>query len=313
MQGKNNPVVSIIVPIYNTAMYLPKCIESILNQTFVDFELLLIDDGSTDNSANICRYYATKDSRVLLFQKDNGGQGSARNFGLDCCKGDYICFVDSDDRIDSFYLQKLYTHCTLYGAAMCNLSQFDKDYFKSKEVFMSNLLVDNIGGQLWRFMFHKSLWDSVRIPESRYAEDAMILYKVLNKADTIEFINEDLYLYNFSNENSSSNSKKNHLKNAVDRSIMFFERLKWIKEYGYLGCEDTILRKAVGFAVGAIGCYKKYDYITEDIVWLCEMLSDNFLEIMKNSEISLGRKVAVILIRVSPEMYYGVRGIWKRR
>lgn len=306
------PQISIIVPVYNSEDLLADCVNSILKQTFKDFELILIDDGSKDSSLNICKAFAKEDSRIIVLHKENGGQGSARNLGLDHCRGEYICFVDSDDRIDLFYLEKLFKKCTVSGAAICNLDQFDTDYFKSKEEFMRNLLVDNIGSQLWRVMFHRSLWDNIRIPESRYAEDAMVLHKVLNKAVTIEFINEKLYLYNYSNENSSSNNQKNKLKNAMDRALMFFERLKWIKVNGYVECEDIILCKAIGFSVGAIGCYKNYDYNSEDISLICRLINDNFLNIMKNRQISIARKVAVILIKISPEIYYGVRGIWKR-
>ena len=91
--------VSVIVPVYNTEQYLPRCIDSILNQSFTDFELLLIDDGSTDGSGKICDEYAKKDSRIRVFHKENGGVSSARNVGLDKANGEWICFVDSDDEL----------------------------------------------------------------------------------------------------------------------------------------------------------------------------------------------------------------------
>ena len=91
------PKISVIVPVYNTEKYLHRCIDSILDQTFTDFELLLIDDGSTDSSGTICDEYAAKDSRVRVFHKENGGVSSARNMGLDNAYGEWITFVDSDD------------------------------------------------------------------------------------------------------------------------------------------------------------------------------------------------------------------------
>ena len=221
--------------------------------------------------------------------------------------------MDSDDTVNSTYLKELLTHCTEGGAAMCNLQQFNKSFFEARDVFIRNLLIDNIGGQLWRFMFHKSLWENIRMPESRYAEDAMVIHKVLNKSNIIEFIDEELYLYNSTNENSSSNNKKNLLKNSLDRSIMFFERLKWANEQGYFECEETILCKATGFAIGAIGCYKAYDYKIEDIDLICNNLNKYFSKIMKNKQISFSRKIALIIIKISPDLYYGVRGLWKRK
>lgn len=100
-----NPKISVIVPVYNTEKYLHRCIDSILAQTFTDFELLLIDDGSKDNSGTICDEYAAKDSRVRVFHKENGGVSSARNLGLDNAKGEWISFVDSDDYTDSYFLE----------------------------------------------------------------------------------------------------------------------------------------------------------------------------------------------------------------
>lgn len=95
----NKPCVSVIIPVYNVEQFLPNCIESVLNQSFIDFEMLLIDDGSTDGSGVICDMYAEKDSRVHVFHKENGGVSSARNLGLNEAKGEWICFVDSDDEL----------------------------------------------------------------------------------------------------------------------------------------------------------------------------------------------------------------------
>ena len=98
------PKISVIVPVYNTEKYLHRCVDSILAQTFTDFELLLIDDGSTDSSGAICDEYAQKDSRVRVFHKENGGASSARNLGLDNATGEWITFCDSDDFVYSYWL-----------------------------------------------------------------------------------------------------------------------------------------------------------------------------------------------------------------
>ena len=99
-----NPKISIIVPVYNAEQYLRRCIDSILNQSFTDFELILIDDGSKDKSSDICDEYAAKDSRVRIFHKENGGVSSARNVGLDNSCGEWVAFVDADDEIEDGYL-----------------------------------------------------------------------------------------------------------------------------------------------------------------------------------------------------------------
>lgn len=98
-ESNMNPLISIIVPIYNAESTLNRCIDSIINQSFDDWELLLIDDGSKDQSGKICDEYATKDSRIKVFHKENGGVSSARNLGLDNALGKWITFIDSDDKI----------------------------------------------------------------------------------------------------------------------------------------------------------------------------------------------------------------------
>ena len=105
-------MISLIIPIYNTGKYLEKCLESIRNQTYEDFEVIMIDDGSTDNSALICKKYEKQDSRFKYFFKENGGSGSARNCGLKNAKGDYIAFIDSDDYVETDYLEDLSKHCS---------------------------------------------------------------------------------------------------------------------------------------------------------------------------------------------------------
>lgn len=107
MNLKKKPVISVIVPVYNSEKYLPDCLESILGQTFGDFELLLIDDGSQDNSGSICDKYASRDSRVHVFHRDNGGVSSARNFGLENARGEWIAFIDSDDFIVNDTFEKI--------------------------------------------------------------------------------------------------------------------------------------------------------------------------------------------------------------
>lgn len=102
-----NPIISIIVPVYNGDKYLSRCVDSILNQTFQDWELLLVDDGSTDKSGEICDEYAIKDKRIKAFHKKNGGVSSARNYGIKHIEGEWIMFCDADDELMAFCLKKL--------------------------------------------------------------------------------------------------------------------------------------------------------------------------------------------------------------
>lgn len=105
-------MISVIIPIYNTEKFLSKCLNSVKNQTFKDFEVIMVDDGSTDNSADICQRFEKEDSRFMYYYKENGGSGSARNMGLDKAQGDYIAFVDSDDFVEPDYLETLENQCS---------------------------------------------------------------------------------------------------------------------------------------------------------------------------------------------------------
>lgn len=126
-----NPKISVIVPVYNVEKYLRRCIDSILSQTFSDFELLLIDDGSKDKSGDICDEYAAKDARIRVFHKDNGGVSSARNLGLVKANGEFIFFVDSDDYLDNTHLEN-----------------YSKDIDNFDLIFQGYKLVDETTGKI---------------------------------------------------------------------------------------------------------------------------------------------------------------------
>jgi len=130
-----SPQVSIIVPIYNTGQYVGECIDSIINQSFHDWELLLIDDGSTDGSAHICKGFACRDNRIRYYHKSNGGVSSARNFGIDKATGNYIMFVDSDDVCQDNLLEKLYNEVSDgFDLSACQIASFREQTYDCKGV-----------------------------------------------------------------------------------------------------------------------------------------------------------------------------------
>ena len=217
-----NELISIIVPIYNVENYLRQCLDSILNQTYQNFECLLINDGSPDNSADICREYAVKDSRFKYFEKGNGGVSSARNLGIEHSKGEYITFIDSDDWVDSDYLEVLYTTLLEEGAdiAVSTYKKFNiKDncfYFHifqrgyDKKTFTGQELIDNL--QVLSSFDHSysSTWGklvkSVRVETIRFneettlGEDMEFWYKLFLISDKVVYINKDAYIYRTSDD-----------------------------------------------------------------------------------------------------------------
>lgn len=151
-----NPAISVIVPVYNTEKYLDECILSILNQSFTDFELLLIDDGSTDRSGAICDAYASQDERVRVFHKKNGGVTSARKLGVEKSESELICFVDSDDMLLEGGLQILYDRISDNVDIVIATGKFiDEDV--SRERFICDLLENDVSVSLWGKLYKKEL------------------------------------------------------------------------------------------------------------------------------------------------------------
>lgn len=301
---ENMPLISVIVSVYNTDTILNKCLDSVINQTYKNLEIIIIDDGSTDNSPEICDSYKCNDNRVKVVHKKNEGQSIARNYAIDICKGKYVYFADSDDFLDKDLLSIMYKNIVDNSAdvAICNITCSNDIYNK--------ILIDEIGGQLWKFLFDIKLWDSIRLPENRYAEDAAVIYKLLyNKK--IAVVPQELYHYNINNPESSSNRSDKYFKNCIDRAIMFIDRYNWLDENFLDNIKSTVLTKAVITSIGVLGLYKNFDYSTNDIQKIIDFFKQNIKEI-KKLRIGGGRKIALLIINASPSVYYRIKNIYIR-
>lgn len=212
------PLVSIIVPVYNVEAYLYRCIENILNQTYSDFELILVDDGSPDKCSQICDEYAQKDSRIKVIHKRNGGQSSARNTGLEICRGEYIYFCDSDDWIEPNLLELTIDKITNEDADMVRFqcfTHFDDAVYQSSFLLNRNsvaleddqakldficqsLLSYKIGWELCLAVYKADtiIKNNVRFPQGiDIAEDLFINILDTVYARKIAFLDEPLYHY----------------------------------------------------------------------------------------------------------------------
>ena len=211
MKGNQVPLVSIIVPVYNAEKYLNRCIDSILSQTMTDFELLLIDDGSKDNSGRICDEYAEKDARVRVFHKPNGGVSSARNLGLDNAKGKWITFVDADDRCSCNYLEHLLskvdddTDLIISYAVICDSTGEKAEVYPEYKVNATNferLFVDSDmhwHTSPWAKLYRASIIyeNSLRFNEMMHiGEDADFLFSFMLITDKIYVSSDTDYYYN---------------------------------------------------------------------------------------------------------------------
>ena len=236
------PLISVIVPVYKVEPYLQECVDSILNQTFKDFELILVDDGSPDNCPAICDDYAKKDNRVIAIHKENGGLSSARNAGLDYVfaksNSEYISFVDSDDYVDKIFLEKLYNG--IEGCDMCYCNYFSlednvilQNLTITKKMIVDNHLIWNVLNNTaclvvaWNKLYKKTIFQNIRYPVGVLQEDEYIIHKVLHTCSNICLIPDSLYYYR--KRNNSIVAIKNHeyllggMESMIDRAFFFLE------------------------------------------------------------------------------------------
>jgi len=194
-------MISIIVPVYNMQEKLGKCVKSVIAQTYTDWELLLIDDGSSDDSFGLCGAYAEKDKRIRAFHKKNGGVSSARNFGLDICRGEYVTFIDPDDYVDADYLDVLYNSLVKHDADMLLALDYTwKELEDGRLVPYSidgNCLVQGARqGTIWGILYKKQLVDGVRFDESIFsAEDTLFIAEILKSKPKAYLLRKCLYHY----------------------------------------------------------------------------------------------------------------------
>lgn len=243
------PLISIIIPIYNTETYLQSCIDSVLSQSFTDYEVLLINDGSTDNSGLICDQYALKDARIEVFHTNNNGPSAARNLGLNEAKGQYIAMIDSDDvLLSKDYLQIMYNtavneHSEVIICGHVRFSQNEpipKPYGENKVMGVVDGLTFNrqlnapmkyIHNCSHGKLFRKELFNNIRYPEGRIFEDVSIIHRLTFSCKRIIYIG--MYMYGFrrrpeSLENSASDDA---LRQAAILAII--DRMDFFNSKGY--------------------------------------------------------------------------------
>lgn len=228
---------SIIVPIYNVERYLEECLKSLINQSYKNIEIILVNDGSTDNSETICQEYKLKDKRVKYIKKKNGGLSSARNEGLKCATGEYYLFVDSDDYVSTKLCEILNEIITKEKADLVQY-EFQKfldgekaidknndkylisNKFNSDNSYQNYLLSENIKREAWNKAYKKEIFKDIKFPEGRIAEDLATTYKIIKKANKIICINNELYFYRIRN---NSIMGKGSMKLYYDAMLAHYE------------------------------------------------------------------------------------------
>lgn len=261
------PSVSVIVPIYKVEKYLHRCVESILKQSFVDFELILVDDGSPDNCGKMCDEYAKSDNRIFVIHRRNGGLSAARNSGIDWSlknsNSEWITFIDSDDWIHPDYLMILLDCAKKFNTyvSLCNFSRVSdysinsiiKENLKVRKYLTEDFFINfNLNAVIaCGKLYNKNFFKNIRYPESKLHEDEFTTYKILFECKEVCFVDEKLYYY-FINETGITGgtilgewrpSRMDFIEAIQERLVYFKERninsvYMWqLKQYLYYLCE----------------------------------------------------------------------------
>lgn len=254
-------MISVIVPIYNVEKYLSKCIESIIDQTYKDLEIILVDDGSTDSSGKICDEFASKDNRIKVIHKKNSGVSSARNQGLDKANGNYIAFVDSDDYIEKNMYEKMINIMNKYDVDIvsCNYNHvngkiepffsLDEDeYIDNKTDLIEKIFqYKNYDMILFNKLYKRYVWSNIRFPVGiNLAEDLMMLYPTINLANKFYCMKEALY-NKIKRKEGLTNSKK--IEDYINNVVAYEDFLIKVKQNEildykriYISCAEGLFR-----------------------------------------------------------------------
>jgi glycosyltransferase involved in cell wall biosynthesis len=320
-----NPKISIIVPVYKVEPYIHKCIDSILAQNLKDFELILVDDGSPDNCGNICDEYAKKDSRIKVIHKENGGQGSARNVGIDIAKGDYIGFVDSDDWIEEDMYELLYNMCVKNNCDIANCTS--TIHFKNKTVRNGShlLTIHNrneamkvmLEGELydevvWTKLIKRSLLKDIRFPVGIIYEDTAFTYQVIHKSEKVCCIGAPKYHY-VKRDNSTMDQAIKNIK--IDAVLIYEDMCQFIvKNYpDLIGLVVLKLANNAMVILNLISSSNYSDTYKKDYYKVAQVLNKHFSQTIRLKNYPRNVKLLLMAAKLHPVLYKTIHNLVLRK
>lgn len=215
-------LITVVVPVYKVEEYIERCVNSIINQTYKNLEIILVDDGSPDRCGEICDNYAKKDKRIIVIHKENGGLSDARNAGIDIAKGKYITFIDSDDYITDDYVEFLYnlilknnvkvsicSHTVLYDTGLKIEKETEEfSVLDAKTAIRRILYDDGIDISAWAKLYETTLFKNIKYPKGKLFEDSAVTCKILSECEKIAIGSKSKYFYMI-RSNSITNEKFN--------------------------------------------------------------------------------------------------------
>lgn len=304
-------LITIIINVYNGEKFINKCLDSVINQTYKNLEIIIVNDGSTDNTLKLCKEY--KDKRIRIITTKNMGLSLSRNIGLDNAKGEYLYFVDVDDFIELDTIEYLYNLIKKYNVKMatCKAQEIYNYDFKYKnkkekvrlltteEMLTMNVLATNYAINTWNKLYKKELFNNIRF-EDRIMNDLALTYKIIIKCDFILYSNQIKYYY-LRNSDSITIKNKTDLKRNIDRYYVFLERYNYINER-----YPKLISNRLGLLRNIVLLYTKqnsklHEFLDKQNVK--KLYKELFTIKVLWYKMRLMDKIIIILFRISPKLY----------
>ena len=325
MSNYGNELISIIVPVYNVEQYLEKCVDSIINQTYKNLEIILVDDGATDSSGKLCDELAKIDNRIKVYHKENGGLSDARNYGVERATGEYIGFVDSDDYIDAEMYEKLYEAIKKENVdvAECNLKIIypereelftEQNYYNvcTKQEYLEEYLkIEKIFGSVWTKLISRKIAKELLFPKGKLYEDTYYAYDLINVANSFVLIDSPSYNY-LMRENSITNSKFNP---RIFDLIEIVEKFHKTTYKNYPGLKEAADCRRMYAYFSVLNSILLEDEFKNNLYYaqIINYFKENYKAILKNKYINRNRKLSVILIKLNIDLYRKVLMKYKKK
>lgn len=308
------PEISVIVPVYKVEPYIHKCVDSILAQTFSDYELILVDDGSPDTCGNICDEYAKKDARIRVIHKENGGLSDARNAGMKIASGEYVIFIDSDDYIDADMLSYLYENLRKADADMatCGIYEVYADRIEKQEeepefvcsgeeAFRCILRGHTIRGEIWNKLIKRSCISDLEFPKGKLYEDIFYTVDMMQRIKKVAVGTKPKYYYLHRSDSITGKAYRPKLFDIIDGYTknyqvvkQAFPKLEEEAECLWIWSRFIVLDKML-----LEEDYRSIDRFEE----LVTFIKQHFRRIMKNPYFQRNRKISAIVLLISIPLY----------
>lgn len=294
--------ISVIIPVYNVEKYLKRCLDSVISQKYKNLEIILIDDGSTDNSGKICDEYAQKDKRIIVIHKENGGLSDARNKGLEVCTGDYISFVDSDDWIEEDFFEYVVNNAKdndllIFDYYISNgknskwIKYKNSEFELTKEKCLIELTKAKIQSYAWNKVYKINLFNDIRFPKGRNYEDQAIMHLIVEKSTKIKYCNKAFYNYY---QNPKGITHTVNYKNYRDFLYVNILRGRFLKKK-YPKVYEYHLNYIYSAITKLCWLYKNDERYVIRYQFLRKFILSRFIKNIFNTKITLRTKIKILL------------------